>query len=287
MQERIPTSLEAKDYATVWNKVASVREHAFELVDESQSEEQLAASGRALAPYLIEGLALGAADTVLEIGCGVARLGKEIAPHVKSWWGLDVSSEMVAIARERCKALPNVELRVGNGQDLAGLPDAHFDKVYCHAVFIHMDKEDWYTYLRDARRVLKPGGLFYFDVWNLCDEVGWLRWQAERSLYATRAQRPVHRNQFSSPQEVRMMLRKAGWLTLHFAETFYIQPVVTHAPAGVDEQAFLAELRTRYRSCWEKLRYQAQDYSSFSSILAARLRERGHEPEIDLTPYAP
>src|SRR5262249_18700369 len=152
----------AKDYATVWDNVARVREHAFELVDESQSEDALERAGAALAPLLVSGLSLTREDVVLEIGCGVARLGKGVAPHVREWWGLDVSANMVEIARERCRDLGNVRFFVGNGRDLAPVPSASADKMYSHAVFIHMDKEDWYSYLVDARRVLKPGGLFYF-----------------------------------------------------------------------------------------------------------------------------
>lgn len=286
MDERIPQSLGATDYATVWDTLANVREHAFELVDESQSEQQLAESGEALAPFLIRGLAMRPEDRVLEIGCGVARLGKVIAPRVKLWHGLDVSAQMVEIARERCRELDNVKLSVGNGRDLSGLPEDAFDKIYCHAVFIHMDKEDLYSYLCDARRVLKPGGLFYFDVWNLCDEVGWLRWQAERSLYPDRASRPVHRNQFSSPDELRAMLRHARLESVHCAETFYIQTVATKLPEGVERRAWLAELGARYGESLAELRYRGGDYRSFATILARRIAERGWTPEIDMSRYS-
>ncbi|HKX46560.1 MAG TPA: class I SAM-dependent methyltransferase, partial [Planctomycetota bacterium] len=229
---RIPHGLGERDYAPVWDAIASVPEHAFELVDESSDEAALDASGAQIAPHLRRGLELGQGDVVLEIGCGVARIGRHLAPHVGEWWGLDVSRRMVELARRRCAGLPNVKLFAGRGADLAPIPDASVDKAYCHAVFIHMDKEDWYSYLCEARRVLRPGGLFYFDVWNLCDEAGWLRWQMERALYASRAERPVHRNQFSTPSEVRAMLRHAGLAELHLAETFCVHVVAARPPEG-------------------------------------------------------
>ena len=277
--ERIPSSLGAKDYATVWNNVAKVREHAFELVDESQSEEELAKSGAQHGPFLVMGLDIKREDIVFEIGCGVARLGKWVAPHAGEWWGLDVSANMVAIARDRCRDLPNVRFFVGNGKDLSDVPSASVDKMYCHAVFIHMDKEDWYTYLVDARRVLKPGGLFYFDVWNLCDPVGWLRWQNERSLYRDRSERPVHRNQFSSPDEVRTMTKMAGFELLALYESFSLQTVVTHVPAGGDRAAYLAEVGGRHGRCYEALRYTEGDVRTFRESLTRRLQERGLSPE--------
>jgi SAM-dependent methyltransferase len=286
MTERIPKSLGASDYKSVWNTIASVKEHAFELVDESTNEAQLAASGQQIAPHLVRGLGITRDDNVLEIGCGVARLGREIAPHTREWWGLDVSENMLEIARERCAHLPNTRFIAGNGSNLAGLPpadrpDLRFDKIYCQAVFIHMDKEDLYSYLVDAKRVLKPGGLFYFDVWNLCHPVGWLRWQVERSLYRTKGERPLHRNQFCAPDEIRAMLSVAGYEILHLAETFMLQPVVTHVPPGVDKEPFLADLRRKYGNCWEGLRWQKGDHENMAQKMTEHLRECGLQPEVD------
>jgi ubiquinone/menaquinone biosynthesis C-methylase UbiE len=266
--------------------LAQVREHAFELVDESQDEAALSASGAQLAPFLQRGLDLRPTDVALEIGCGVARLGTHLAPHVGQWWGLDVSAQMVAIARERCAHLSNVQFFVGHGADLRQIPSASVDKLYCHAVFIHMDKEDAYSYLVDARRVLRPGGLFYFDMWNLCDEAGWLRWQMERALYQGRSDRPLHRNQFASPDEVRTLIRHAGFHPLQVAETFYVQSVVTHFDGAPDTAAKAAALAERLGHCFSVLRYTEGDYASFTATLAARLAERGHAPEIDLSRYA-
>ncbi|TAJ21288.1 MAG: class I SAM-dependent methyltransferase [Planctomycetota bacterium] len=281
--ERIPKSLGASDYKSVWNAIASVREHAFELVDESTSEEALVRSGQQLAPHVVQGLGISRDDVVLEIGCGVARLGREVAPHAREYWGLDVSENMLAIARERCAHLPNARFVAGNGADLAGLPDSFADVVYCHAVLIHMDKEDLYSYLVDARRVLKPGGLFYFDVWNLAHPVGWLRWQVERTLYRSKADRPLHRNQFSTAAELRAMLRVAGWEVLHLAETMMLQPVVTHVPRGVDRARFLAELGARRGNCWEALRWRDGDHEHMARKMIEHLAECGRAPEVDPT----
>lgn len=281
-EERIPHNLGVNDYAKAWDNIASIREHAFELVDESQSEEALGEAGSKLAPYLVRGLAMDLEDTVLEIGCGVARLGKVIAPFVKEWIGLDVSANMIGIADERLVGFDNVRTLVGDGATLAGVDDCSVDKMYCHAVFIHMDKEDLFSYLSDAKRVLKPGGLFYFDLWNLCDPVGWLRWQVERSLYASKVVRPVNRNQFSSPDEVRAMLAMLGWEVLQFVETFYIQPVVTHVSGDADREEALASVRGRFACAYSELRFTPGDYASFSAALIERLRERGHEPEVSM-----
>ena len=67
---------------------------------------------------------------------------------------------MVRLARENLAGLSNAEVRKCNGSDLAGLEDESFDYCYSYAVFQHIPSADvvW-NYLREARRVLKPGGL--------------------------------------------------------------------------------------------------------------------------------
>ncbi|MBN2491485.1 MAG: class I SAM-dependent methyltransferase [Planctomycetes bacterium] len=268
-----------QSYARCWDEIASDRAEAYRLVDESQSEEALAAHGKTQAKYVVEGLRIGPGDVVLDLGCGVGRIGKEVAPRAGKWVGVDVSANMVALARERMHGLPNVEVRVVSGADLAPIPTASIDKIYCHAVFIHMDKEDFYSYLVEARRVLKPGGLFYFDVWNLCHEVGWLRWQYERALYATRAERPIHRNQFSTPDEVRMMVRMAGLELLSLIETFSLHAVCTHVPPDTDRTAFLEQLRRATGEAYRSIHYGEGDLRFFGGKLVEGLRARGHEPE--------
>lgn len=273
-----------KNYAACWNKIAADPIRAFELVDESLSEEEIAAHGAQLAQYLVRGLSIGADDTVLEIGCGVGRFGKELAAHAGRWIGVDVSANMINIARERLAGLDNVETHVVSGADLAPLPDHSVDKVYCHAVFIHMDKEDLYSYLVDARRVLKPGGIFYFDVWNLCDEAGWLRWQMERALHPTRADRPIHRNQFSTPDEVAMMMRMAGWAPLQVIESFYIHVICTSVPEGVAADDHVAAVKAEYAEAFAGMTYEEGDRRSFIETMTANLSARGQSPERPLLP---
>lgn len=278
--DRIPFSVGAGEYKTAWNNVAESREHAFELVDESTNEEQIDASGAHHARYLVDGLDLNAKDVVLEVGCGVARLGKHVAPHVKEWWGLDVSERMVEIARDRCAHLSNVHLLAGSGSDLSALASQSFDKVYCHAVLIHMDKEDVYSYLVEVGRVLKPGGLFYFDVWNICHPVGWLRWQVERKLYATRSHRPPHRNQFSSPDEVRAMLAHTNLEVVQLVESFYVQTVATVVPEGRDAATYCAARRDQMPDRLALLKYGDGDAAGFAAVLSSRLLEFGIQPEL-------
>ncbi len=100
----------------------------------------------------------------LEIGCGFGRLMRPLAAHVGEIHGVDVSDEMVQGARERLRDTSNARVHHTNGADLGGFADESFDLVYSYAVFQHIpSREVIFQYLREACRVLAPGGVFWFQ----------------------------------------------------------------------------------------------------------------------------
>ncbi len=100
----------------------------------------------------------------LEIGCGLGRLMRHLSAHVGEIHGIDVSDEMVRGARERLSQSPNAHVHRGGGADLAGFASESFDFVYSYAVFQHIpSREVILGYMREACRVLAPGGVFWFQ----------------------------------------------------------------------------------------------------------------------------
>ena len=87
--------------------------------------------------------------------------------HLASCFGevhaTDVSGEMISRAQERLAGISNATLYETNGYNLAELPDNHFDIVFSAFVFRHVPTPDIIKEnLRDAYRVLKPGGVMKF-----------------------------------------------------------------------------------------------------------------------------
>jgi SAM-dependent methyltransferase len=96
----------------------------------------------------------------LEIGCGPGRLMKPMSRQFGEIHGVDVSDEMIARARENLRGIPHAHPHATSGADLAPFADDSFDLVYSYAVFQHIPSRDVVMqYLREANRVLKPGGL--------------------------------------------------------------------------------------------------------------------------------
>ena len=108
------------------------------------------------------------ARRALEIGCGPGRLMKPLSSDFGEIHGVDVSDEMIAIARERLAPIAHAHPHVGSGADLRQFADESFDFIYSYAVFQHIpSKAVVMSYLADAARVLKPGGLMRFQANNL------------------------------------------------------------------------------------------------------------------------
>ncbi len=105
---------------------------------------------------------LKAGETVLDLGSGggidVLLSARRVGPAGKAW-GLDMTDEMLALAREnqRKAGVENVEFLKGEIEQIP-LPDNSVDVVISNCVInLSADKD---RVLREAFRVLKPGGRF-------------------------------------------------------------------------------------------------------------------------------
>lgn len=96
----------------------------------------------------------------LEIGCGPGRLMRPMSRHFAEIHGVDVSDEMIRLAREKLADIPHAHVHATDGARLTQFPDAWFDFVYSYAVFQHIPaREVVLEYMREVHRVLKPGGI--------------------------------------------------------------------------------------------------------------------------------
>src|SRR5712691_11026921 len=101
-------------------------------------------------------------ETVLDLGSGggidVLLSARRVRPTGKAY-GLDMTDEMLALAREnqRKAGVPNVEFLKGEIENIP-LPDNSIDVIISNCVINLSGDKD--RVLREAFRVLKPGGRF-------------------------------------------------------------------------------------------------------------------------------
>lgn len=134
-----------------------------------QSEEEFQATAREIARSLEMELKrlppASAPRRALEIGCGPGRLMLSLASHFAEIHGVDISDEMIRLARRRLSGLANAFAHHAPESDLRAFPDEWFDFVYSYAVFQHIPaREVVFRYFEETRRVLKTGGIARFQV---------------------------------------------------------------------------------------------------------------------------
>jgi SAM-dependent methyltransferase len=104
--------------------------------------------------FLLRQLAVDCQDA-LEIGCGKGEFSRRLAEKSLRVLALDLSPEMIRIARERSAHLPNLEFRVADVMSY-DLPSAGFDCIASLATLHHLPLRE---ILLKMKAALKPGGV--------------------------------------------------------------------------------------------------------------------------------
>jgi SAM-dependent methyltransferase len=100
----------------------------------------------------------------LDFGCGIGRLTQALAPHFTEVTGVDVSQTMVDIATAKNRHGDKVRFLCNPHPDLSLFADGSFDFVLSALVLRHMRAEYSLGYLREFLRVLRSGGLLFFQI---------------------------------------------------------------------------------------------------------------------------
>ena len=100
---------------------------------------------------------LNPSDRVLEFACGTGLITQRLAPHVSHLRGIDISSKMADIAREKARDIPNVEITNTDLFDPCLEPES-FDTVTAFNVLLYLP--DLPAVLARIRALLRPGGMF-------------------------------------------------------------------------------------------------------------------------------
>ncbi|WP_292621413.1 class I SAM-dependent methyltransferase, partial [Mesorhizobium sp.] len=102
----------------------------------------------------------GAHRDILDIGCGIGRFESALSSAAHRIVGIDISSKMISIARQRCASLRNVEVRPTSGLDLADFGNASFDCVLAVDSFPYLVLAGLAErYFKEIARVLKTSGM--------------------------------------------------------------------------------------------------------------------------------
>ncbi len=129
-----------------------------------------------------------AGDTVLDVGSSIGVVTNALRKYGLRPSGIDVVPEFVEVARER---YPDIDFQVAPAERLP-FPNESFDYVNMSSLIEHVD--DWQASIREAARVLKPGGVLYIStsnrLWPMQAEIrhihgfGYLPGPVQRRIFA-------------------------------------------------------------------------------------------------------
>src|SRR5208282_5784977 len=188
-----------------------------------------------LEPYIHEfaGFARSRGQRVLEVGVG---MGADYLEWLKAGalaTGVDLSSASLEQATRRCKpSCYTPDLRVSDAEQLP-FPDSTFDVVYSYGVMHH--SPDTPQCLREAWRVLKPGGALRIMIYHHPSLTGLMLWLRYGGLRGQTLRQSVYEH-LESPgtksytkEEARALLQ--GFEQIDFQQAFSPGDLLLNTPS--------------------------------------------------------
>jgi ubiquinone/menaquinone biosynthesis C-methylase UbiE len=118
---------------------------------------------------------------------------------------------MLACAAERLQGVSNARLVKLQQIGLNELETNSFDLVYSTDMLAHLDEMDRWRYVKDALRVLRPGGRLCIDNVDLESDEGWGAF-ARGANMAQELERPPYDPRFSTASELTTYALRAGFM---------------------------------------------------------------------------
>lgn len=148
-----------------WNGLSRTKPRVVTAAQDAEDWDTYWASGRRDLGTLLEiGNRPGplGRGLVVDLGCGIGRLALPLSEVFAQVVGADISREMLAQARANVPAAHVRFILVGPNCRL-DLLDGSADVMLAWTVFRHTPKSVFESYVREAKRVLKPTGRLLFE----------------------------------------------------------------------------------------------------------------------------
>ena len=151
-------------------------------------------------------------DKLLDAGCGKGYTGESVSKYCQSYYGFDISSAAIEIAKER---LPHGRFQAGSLRELPYESD-YFDCVICSEVIEHIP--EYKTAIRELSRVTKKSGYILITLPNkLNPDMMWRHFRKGR--YTSQI--------YDNPPHYKELIKEFNGNSLDILEfySFYYYPV--------------------------------------------------------------
>lgn len=186
-------------------------------------------------------------ENALEIGCGTGAFARLLAKRCKRVVGLDLSSEMIRVARSRSTQLQNLEFELADVMKW-NFRQSHFDFVCSIATLHHLEQRELLLKIKDA---LRPRGvLVVLDLVQadslterMCDVV---------ALGVSGSLRLIHNGRLQPPAEVRKAWEQHGKQD-HYLTTNQVRALAAELLPGASVRR---NLLWRYTLVYKKISHR-------------------------------
>ena len=115
--------------------------------------------------FILPKLKLNQDKVILDIGCGIGRWAEAVADQCKEYYGVDFSSEMIAVAKENIKN-ENCHFYAMSAVDAVSNPkiaDRKYDIVLDVGVSMYINEEELVECYQGLKKLADRDTLFYFE----------------------------------------------------------------------------------------------------------------------------
>ncbi len=168
-------------------------------------------------------IGIEAGASVLDVACGAGLVALPLAAEGFLVKGVDLAEGAIETARKRADTGPPIEFAVADAYQ-TGEPSAHFDAVLLLDMLEHVERPS--DVLKEAARVIRPGGIVIFHTFNRTPLAKLLAIHGMRVIARDTPEHVHVYDLFVTPNELIEMAHDAG---LVVREIQGVRPVVNRA----------------------------------------------------------
>ena len=97
-------------------------------------------------------------SAAMDLACGHGRNAAKLLTMVDKLILVDINNENIEFCRRRFGDDPRIDYHLTNGYALPFIEDDSLTFIYCFDAMVHFDSDVIRAYLKEFRRILRPGG---------------------------------------------------------------------------------------------------------------------------------
>lgn len=115
--------------------------------------------------FILPKLGLNRNKVILDLGCGMGRMADAVSDQCKEYYGVDFSSEMIAVAKQnsRNRNCHFYTMSIVDALSSSQITARQYDVVLMAGVSMYINEDELMETYRLLSRLANPGTLFYFE----------------------------------------------------------------------------------------------------------------------------